>query len=184
MKLYDVTTMMNVKAAKELAKEFALKEVDFYAPKQVELYAKVAFYLFIYGEDLSLILNKFDRLEFKDYDTWSWIEPLILLKSRVSNEKIRDYKQDVLNVLNIGNDLQKRVKRRTFSRLLKGETLYEEQIEEARNADDLISEGSYLLGSIMKLVVISEMGGSDEFSVENSEQLMRKYISQLLKVTT
>ena len=132
---------------------------------------------------MSLILNKFDHLEFKDYNSWVWIEPLILLKNRVSNEKIREYKQDVLHVLNIGNDLQRQVKRRTFSRLLKGETLYEEKIEEARISNDLISEGSYLLGSIMKLVVISEMGGSDEFSVETSEQLMKEYISRFLKIT-
>ena len=173
---------MNIETAKKLADFFTANEIDFYSPEQIETYAKVAFYLFIHDEDLSVMLSKFDNLEFKDYNTWTWIEPLILLKSRVINEKIRDYKQDVLNVLNIGNDLQKQVKKRAFSRLLKAETLYQEQIEEAKKSNDLTSEESYLLSSIMKLVVISEMGGSAEFSVETSEQLMRNYINQFLEL--
>lgn len=174
--------MMNIKTAKKLACDFANNEIDFYSPEQIETFSKVAFYLFIYDEDLSLLLDRFDYLEFKDYRTWTWIEPLILLKNRVLNKKIRDYKQDVLNALDAGDDLQKQVKKRTFLRLLRGETLYEEQIEEAKRSNDSVSEESYLLSSIMKLVVISEMGGSDEFSVETSEQLIKRYINQILKL--
>ena len=101
---------MNIETAKKLADFFTANEIDFYSPEQIETYSKVAFYLFIHDEDLRVILSKFDNLEFKDYNTWTWIEPLILLKCRVINEKIRDYKQDVLNVLNTGNDLQKLAK--------------------------------------------------------------------------
>lgn len=174
---------MNIETAKKLAEDFVINEIDFYSPEQIETYSKVAFYLFIHNEDLSLMLKKFDHLQFKDYTTWTWIEPLILLKSRVFQNITRDYKQDVLNVLTIGNDLQKQVKKSSFSRLLKGETLYEEQIKEAKNSDDRFSEESYLLSSIMKLVVISEMGGSDDFSVEKCEFLMRQYMVDFIKLT-
>lgn len=175
--------LMNIETAKKLAEHFAINEVDFYSPEQIETYSKAAFYLFIHGEDLSSMLKQFNHLQFKDYTTWAWIEPLILLKSRVFKSNIRDYKQDVLDVLTIGNDLQKQVKKRTFSRLLKGETLYEEQIAEARNSDDQLSEESFLLSSIMKLVVISEMGGSDDFSVEKCELLMHQYMVDFVKLT-
>ena len=118
------------------------------------------------------------------YYTWTWIEPLILLKNRVLKNKNLTYKQEVLNVLDTGNDLQKKVKKRTFLRLLNGETLYQKQIDEARQSKDLISEQSYLLSSIMKLVVISEMGASEEFNIEKSEKLLQLYKDRLVSIAS
>lgn len=89
-----------------------------------------------------------------------------------------------MNVLDTGSDLQKKVKKRTFLRLLNGDTLYQEQIDEAKESKDSNSEQSYLLSSIMKLVVISEMGGSEEFSIEKSEELLQLYKHRLVTIAS
>lgn len=63
---------MNIKAAKELSKKIIDKEVNFYSPEQIETYTRLTFYLFIYDDtNLNTMLNKFNNLDFKDYNTWT-----------------------------------------------------------------------------------------------------------------
>ncbi|MCE8726463.1 DUF6707 family protein, partial [Phocaeicola vulgatus] len=139
---------------------------------------------FVLGEEKQCLLNRLqdvEKLPFKDYNTWTWIEPLIMLKSRLSNDTaFKDFcRKKVISVLNIGNELQKGVKKDVFQRMLRGENLFLDLIENEKlnNEKELIVEA--YLKNIMQLVTISEMGGSSIFSIKDSEDLMQKLIIEL-----
>lgn len=139
---------------------------------------------FVLGEEKQYLLNRLqdvEKLPFKDYNTWTWIEPLIMLKSRLSNDTVfKEFcKKKVISVLNTGNELQKEVKKTVFQRMLRGENLFLDLIENTKlnNEKELTIEA--YLKNIMQLVTISEMGGSSIFSIKESEDLMLKLIIEL-----
>ena len=134
---------------------------------------------FVLGEEKQYLLNRLqdvEKLPFKDYNTWTWIEPLIMLKSRLSNDTaFKDFcRKKVISVLSVGNELQKEVKQDVFQRMLRGEILFLDLIA---NDKELTIEA--YLKNIMQLVTISEMGGSSVFSIKKSEDLMQKLITEL-----
>ncbi|MET3047529.1 MULTISPECIES: DUF6707 family protein [Flavobacterium] len=166
----------------KLAKELNLMNKDYYNPEFIEPFTKLAYYLYLFNdENLKLLLEDFNTFEFINYDTWSWIEPLIMLKNRYLLPEF-NYKNEVLKVLEKGNEIQIQVKKRTFLRLLSGETLYQKEIDLAKKEKDLLSEQSYLLSSIMKLIVITEMGASLEFTTEMANKKLNEYKEQLLSI--
>ncbi|RVU91049.1 hypothetical protein EH230_09150 [Flavobacterium columnare] len=167
---------------KDLAKELNSMNKDYYNPEFIELFTKLAYYLYLFSdENLKLLLGDFNTFEFINYNTWTWIEPLIMLKNKYLVTEF-NYKNEVLEVLEKGNEIQVQVKKRTFLRLLAGETLYQNEIDLARKEKDLLSEQSYLLSSIMKLIVIIEMGASSEFTLEMANNKLNEYRQQLLNI--
>lgn len=169
---------------KDLAKKLNSMNKNYYDPEFIELFTKLAYYLYLFDdENLKLLLNDFTTFEFINYNTWTWIEPLIMLKSKCIVTEF-NYKNDILEVLEKGNELQVQVKKKGFVRLLAGETLYQKEIDLARAEKDLFSEQSYLLSSIMKLIVITEMGASLEFTLEMANEKLNEYKRELLSITS
>lgn len=139
---------------------------------------------FVLGEEKQYLLNRLqdvEKLPFKDYNTWTWIEPLIMLKSRLSDDTaFKDLcSKKVVSVLSVGNELQKEVKQGVFQRMLRGEILFLDLIENAKLTNDKELTIEAYLKNIMQLVTISEMGGSSVFSIKKSEDLMQKLITEL-----
>lgn len=139
---------------------------------------------FVLGEEKQYLLNRLqdvEKLPFKDYNTWTWIEPLIMLKSRLSNDTaFKDFcRKKVISVLSVGNELQKEVKQDVYQRMLRGEILFLDLIENAKLTNDKELTIEAYLKNIMQLVTISEMGGSSVFSWKKSEDLMQKLITEL-----
>lgn len=123
-------------------------------------------------------------IPFKDYNTWTWIEPVIMLQSRLSN----DFgfkgacKEKILSILSIGNEIQVAVKKAVFQRVLKGEELHLGLIKEAHNIKNKDLEIESSIKTIMQLVTIIEFGGSIEFTVEKAEALLFELIQQTKKL--
>lgn len=153
-------------------------------PQEMYDFSMDVYKCFVLGEERHHLLNKLqdiEKLPFKDYNTWTWIEPLIMLKSRLSNDFVCKElcREKIITVLNTGNKLQKEVKKDVFQRMLRGENLCLDLIENAKlkNEKELTIEA--YLKTIMQLVTISEMGGSSFFSVKKSEDLMQNLIIEL-----
>lgn len=79
-------------------------------------------------------------------------------------------KSRVLAPLNIGDEKQVKINNRVFKRFLQGETLSFDKIKKAMDAGKLESEASRRMSYLRKLMEISEMGGSDIFSVDKAEE--------------
>lgn len=75
--------------------------------------------------------------------------------------------------------MQKEVKQDVFQRMLRGEILFLDLIENAKLTNDKELTIEAYLRNIMQLVTISEMGGSSVFSIKKSEDLMQKLITEL-----
>jgi len=130
---------------------------------------------FILGFDSSVLnkaLKDIEKEDFVNYDTWTWIEPLLALKARINNDNneiVEKCKNKIISVLEIGNELQVTVKNRVFNRVLNGEEFLDTLIEKYRQENNDELELETIIKDIMKLVVIVEMGASKVFSIEMAE---------------
>lgn len=152
--------------------------------QEVYEYCTKVYKLFILGEEEQILLRRLENVEkipFGNYDSWTWIEPLIMLKSKLSTDSnIKALcRERVLMVLNTGNELQRKVKKNVFQRILNGKELGLDLIENAKydNKNELLIE-SYLK-TIMQIITIIEMGASSDFSVEKAENLLQKLIAEV-----
>jgi len=149
--------------------------INISSPKYMYLYSMEVYSNYILTnekDELERKLEGIENLEFKDYNTWTWIEPLIMLKSRLSSSKeIKEKcKSKIKEVLNIGNDLQVKIKNRIFQRVLKGEELLDDLIKQARQNNDKAIELESIIKSIMQIVTIIEMEASEEFTIKMAEE--------------
>lgn len=115
-----------------------------------------------------------------NYNTWTWIEYLLVLKSRIEcingNMSFRNKLQTVIApaMLNTGDGLQQKINRSVFDRMLRGEGLLDAEIEvrqaiENNNiSDEFYSRFVYNL----YLCELSEYGGSKTFPVAKAESLI------------
>lgn len=130
---------------------------------------------FILGFDnseLNKALKDIEKEDFVNYDTWTWIEPLLALKARINNDNneiVEKCTNKISSILEIGNELQVTVKNRVFNRVLNGEEFLDSLIEKYRQENNEELELETIIKDIMKLVVIVEMGASEEFTIEMAE---------------
>ena len=118
---------------------------------------------------------------FVDYNTWTWIEPLIMLKSRLSSssEMKELCRSKVLQVLEKGKPLEVKIKKRVFQRILNGEELGIDLIQAGKDSGNRDATIEAYLRCIMQAVMIAEMGGSPLFSKEQAENLLEKLLLEV-----
>ena len=111
--------------------------------------------------------------EFKNYNTWTWIEPLIALNSRINQDdhevKVKCRKR-IKEVLDTGSALQIKLKNKVFQRILQAEELLDDEIQQAKINNDSELELEMVLKAIMQLVIIIEMGASEKYSILSAEK--------------
>lgn len=151
--------------------------------QEIYEYSIGVYKLFISGEREQILLKFLKDVEsipFENYDSWTWIEPLIMLKSRLSmDSNIKTAcRERVLMVLNTGSELQQKIKKNVFQRILNGRELRLDLVEHTKynNKNELLIE-SYLK-TIMQIITIIEMGASSDFSIEKAEDLLQKLIAE------
>lgn len=144
---------------------------------------RMAYVLYLLGKtDLALVAaSAVEDVPFEnDYDCWTWVEALLVLKSRVErmngDASLQTRLRTVVKpaVLGAGNDLQRKVNLRVFNRKLRGETLpdAERQIRQAVEEEDPIGEFGSRFAYHLQLCGIAEFGGSEVFPVEAAECLI------------
>ncbi len=149
----------------KIAKEFNINRNKFYCSDYLEMYTHITFTLYALDRPqiTKFLSPDIEKLTFKDYTSWVWIRPLILLKAHLGMadknfciEKIRD-------AVNKGNELQRKINARNFNKLLNGETL---NMKSFNRQDDLSKKENcfILITSIMNLIIINVMGGGEKFT--------------------
>jgi hypothetical protein len=143
------------------------------------------FYVLDDLESVKLVCKELSNVSFSgNYGQWTWIEMAIVLYIRLQNipSIAENLKENLLNVLEIGNDLQKKVNKKNFARMLNGETLDFSDIQTAVEESDKPSEINYRMTFLMQLIKIKEMGASEKFTLEMAEQRIQENISSIKKL--
>ncbi|MGK6341274.1 DUF6707 family protein [Chryseobacterium sp. DT-3] len=101
----------------------------------------MAAYSYYFLEDLNSMNEIFailSQLEFDgDYNKWTWVEGIIVLKLFIDNFKNEELKQKILDTLDYGNDESiNKIKNKAFQRRLLGQLLNKNKVEEAENKND------------------------------------------------
>lgn len=133
--------------------------------------------------DIALqITSTVENIAFTDnYNTWTWIEHLLVLKSRIEcingNMSFRNKLQTVIApaILNTGDDLQQKINRSVFDRMLRGEGLLKDaeiEVQQAIENNNIIDEFYNRFMYNLYLCELSEYGGSETFPVVKAESLI------------
>ncbi len=101
----------------------------------------MAAYSYYFIGDLNSMEQIFDLLHQMtfdgDYNKWTWIEGIILLKLFIDDFKNERLKDKILDTLDYGNDQSLiKIKNKAFQRRLLGQLLNKNKIEEAENNND------------------------------------------------
>ncbi|AHG23031.1 hypothetical protein Z042_25190 [Chania multitudinisentens RB-25] len=148
---------------------------------ELEKIVKFAYILYIYGKlELALkIVDGISECEFDgNYDSWTWVDAALVLAIRIRRafDQLNDVsmlKNKILSPLSIGNDMQVKVKNRVYKRFLEGEALSFDKVQEAMISNRKDAEAARRLSNFIKLMKISEMGGSEIYSVDKAESEMK-----------
>lgn len=160
------------KASEELSHSFDEKNND-----ELEKLIQISYILYVYNEvgiALEIVDELSDYVFNGDYDFWTWIDAALVLNirlKRLSNqgENIPALKDKILSPLSIGNEIQIKVKNKVYKRFLEGDTLAVDKIQEAVDSNEKDREAARRISYLIKLMKISEMGGSESFSIEKAE---------------
>ena len=115
-----------------------------------------------------------ESLPFIDFNSWEFIEPLLLLKVRCGNCTRTKGKERVEEALNSGDELSQKVNRSVFLRTLKGEHLDLDTLNSIFNAKTKWSNVFHLVILAMDIVRIAELGGSEAFPVARAHELLEE----------
>lgn len=101
----------------------------------------MATYSYYFIGDLNSMEQIFDllpQMKFDgDYNKWTWVEGIILLKLFIDDFKNEKLKDKILDTLNYGNDESLiKIKNKAFHRRLLGQLLNKNKVEEAENKND------------------------------------------------
>jgi len=112
-----------------------------------------------------------------NHDIWTWVKSALVLRSYIYNEKGQsELSKNCIEKINFALSKDKPINQKAFQRVLNGSLLNYDKIE---NAKDENAEYGWRLVQLQKLILIHEMGGGDEFSVERAEKEIQENIERL-----
>lgn len=167
------------KAASKLSENFSVLDSI-----TLQKCTRMAYVLYLLEHtDMALqIASTVENVPFtNNYNTWTWIEELLVLKSRIEringDTSFQNKLQTVITpaILNMGDDLQRKINRSVFDRMLRGEGLLKDteiEIQQAVENENIIDEFYSRFVYNLCLCELSEYGGSETFSVAEAESLI------------
>lgn len=145
--------------------------------KTLEHALGLAYYFYVQSDEASAkkIIEIMSEFSFDgDHDHWTWIEHSIALHARISrvsgdlevNEKMIS---KIWGAFDVGDPGIQRVNKKVFMRTLKGGNIGFNKIKESKDAGDVISEIDYRFSCLRKIILIREVGASEEYTIEHAE---------------
>jgi hypothetical protein len=174
-----------VKLCNKLSLEYNAKDTD-----KVEASVRFAYILYLLNDvkSVSNVLSLVTSIQFKNnYSIWTWVDMALVLLLRISRiqsdaEACKELKNKITDVLNQGNELQQKVNKNNYLKLLSGETLKYDNIEDAIKEKDQASEFDYRLTLLGRIMKIREMGGSENYTVNKAEKEIELNVFELKKI--
>ncbi|ATA21764.1 hypothetical protein EDC48_1153 [Gibbsiella quercinecans] len=117
-----------------------------------------------------------------DFDSWTWIEYALSLKSRMSREKeeLAESSEAIRKIIiatETGNELEISIKHRVFQRMLKGENIFLDGLHEAIDSKDKVMEYNERILYLMEIIKIDEIKKEIEKSNKQGNTEIEKQIS-------
>ena len=159
----------------------------------VESLTKIAFILYIKKDfkNAMSIVDKLSGIEFNnDYDYWTWIEYAIALRAEISiinndDEKNKDSIKKIIDALNSGEGLPKKIKINVHNRFMAGESVELDNSNFSSKNTNFYDNFSHRLIYQMALVKLKVLGASKEYpigkvtsNIESNSQEMQKMIDE------
>lgn len=159
----------------------------------VESLTKIAFIFYIKQDfkNAMSIADKLSEIEFNnDYDYWTWVEYAIALRAEIAGsnndyEKNKDSIKKIIDALNYGEGLQKKIKINVHNRFMAGEGIELDNSTSSGDNKNSHDNFNHRLIYLMALVKLKVLGASKEYSIgkvisniESNLQEMQKMINE------
>lgn len=117
-----------------------------------------------------------------DFDSWTWIEYALSLKSKMAREKENltassEATRKIIMAIEIGNELEISIKRRVFQRMLNGENIFLDGLHDAIDSKDKAMEYNERILYLMEIIKIDEIKKETENSKKRGNTEIEKQIS-------
>lgn len=114
-----------------------------------------------------------------DYNKWTWVEGLIVLKLFTDNFTNEELKNKILETLDYGNDESvNKIKNKAFQRRLIGQLLHKNKVEEAENKGDKSLILASIIPYLKELFFIRTFNKSEKFENADLDIEIFEYISK------
>ena len=184
MDSYNIYSSLTTNTIHKLAQGFIESGLEYQLHNNTELYAHYTFALYLLGDPLFMpfVDAPIEELTFVDYKTWIWIRPLLLLKARLNKIEAIVTTDKIWQAQKMGNEMQIKSNIKAFLRFLNGETLDLLSLDKATQEQDKTQEAYLRVTLTMKLIIITTMGGGDNFSVDDAEKMLQENRLQFQKL--
>lgn len=155
------------------------EKLDLEDAGDLSMLVELAYIHYIIGEkETALQLAKLTyEVEFtNNFDIWTWAEFSLALMSLLHKENDGEElsKNCIAKISAVVES--KPLNKKIFNRFLNGSTLDYKKIENAQNED---SEYHWRKNQLQKLILIHEMGGGEEFSIERAKEEIQENLDRL-----
>ena len=165
----------------ELASSLS-KKFDLTSPDDLESLIKLAYFQYVAGNtNTSYELVKLvSEIKFaNDFDIWTWVENGLILQSTIHKERNEEkLASECTNKITASLEEGNPINRKVFKRTLNGDGIPNayKKIEQAHD-----EEAEYYRRIILlrKLMLIREMGGGEDFTVERAANEIQENIERL-----
>jgi hypothetical protein len=168
---------IEIELASALSKNF-----DLTSPDDLESLIELAYFQYVVGNtNTSYELVKLvSEIKFaNDFDIWTWVEYGLILQSTIHKERNEEkLASECTNKITASLEKGNPVNKKVFKRTLNGDGIPEayKEIEEAHDEE---SEYYGRIILLMKLMLIREMGGGEDFTVERADKEIQENIERL-----
>jgi hypothetical protein len=158
------------------------KNFDLTSPDDLVSLIELAYFQYVVGNtNTSYELVKLvSEIKFaNDFDIWTWVEYGLILQSTIHKERNEEkLASECTNKITASLEKSNPVNKKVFKRTLNGDGIPDayKEIEEAHDEESEYYERITLL---MKLMLIREMGGGEDFTVERADKEIQENIERL-----